>query len=68
MLGADLRKLGEDVKLELGNLRDGLDDEVDGGEVLKSGMRSQEGASLISLLLGDPRLSHILCKKFLYLI
>ena len=68
MLGADLRKLGEDVKLELGNLRDGLNDEVDGGEVLKRGMRSQEGASLISLFLGDPRLGHILCKKFLYLI
>ena len=34
MLGADLGELAEEVELELGDLGDGLDDKIDGREVL----------------------------------
>lgn len=37
MLGADLRQLGEDLVLQLGDLGDGFDDKVDVGEIVQGG-------------------------------
>lgn len=56
-------EVGEDVKLELGDLGDGLDDKVDGGEVLDFGRAGQTGANFGSLVLCDSLLGDILCEK-----
>lgn len=59
VLGADLGELGEDVKLELGDLGDGLDDEVDVGEGVDGGCWGEEGARSVGLLLGDAVLGDV---------
>jgi hypothetical protein len=50
---ADLGQRGEDVELQLGDLRDGLDDEVDVGKLLDQVCRSKASPCFIGLLLGD---------------
>lgn len=63
--GADLGELAEDVELELGDLGDGLDDEVDRREIFQLCASCQEGAGLVGLLLCDSRLGDILGEEFI---
>ncbi len=63
---AHLGEVGEDVKLELGDLGDSLDDKVDGGQVLDLGRTGQKGANLGSLILCDSFLGDILGEKLIY--
>lgn len=60
---SDLSELLEDLELELWDLWDGLDDEVDGGEVVHGCGWGQPGADLVGLLLGNALLGDILCEE-----
>ena len=59
---ADGGKLGEDVKLQLGDFRDGLDDKINRREILHLRAGREEGTGLIGLLLTDSLLGNILCQ------
>jgi len=65
MLRADLGQLGEDIELELGDLGDGLDDEVYIVELFDRGGRLEQSPGSISLLLGDALLGDILSQELL---
>ena len=66
MRSANLGQVAKDVELELRDLGHGLDDEVNGGEVLHLGRRRQKAADLVSLLLGKSLLCNILSEELLY--
>lgn len=63
MRRADLGQVAKDLVLELWDLRNSLNNEVDGRQILNLGASSQQRTSLISLLLGDSLLRNILCQK-----
>lgn len=65
MLGAYLCQFGEDIKLQVGNLWNGLDDEVDIAKRVKGCCRSEESTSGVCLLLCDALLCYILGEQFL---
>lgn len=60
---ADFSQVAKDLILELGDLRNSLNNEVDGRQVLNLGAGSQQRTSLISLFLGDSLLRNVLCQK-----
>ena len=60
VLGADLGELGEDIKLKLGDLRHGLDHEVDAMQVVEARGGLEKGAGRVGLVLGDAVLGDVL--------
>lgn len=61
VLWRDLGELPKELELELWDLWHGLDDEVDGGEVVHGGGWSEAGTDGVGLFLGDAALADILC-------
>jgi hypothetical protein len=60
-----LCQLGEDIELQIGDLGNGLDDEVDIAERVNGRRRGKEGAGGVGLLLCDALFGYILGEQFL---
>lgn len=63
VLGRDLGQLGEDARLQVGDLGDGLDHEVNGRQVVHLQGGGDAGADNVRCVAGETLLGHILLQE-----
>lgn len=64
MFGRNVGEVGENLRLQIGDFRDGFNDKVDRGEILHLQTWNEEPAGRIGGFSGNTLLGNILLEKF----